>query len=43
MTIADVEPALNEMVAVDGICGVMIVKDGHVGLAGKIPPLVRMN
>jgi ApbE superfamily uncharacterized protein (UPF0280 family) len=40
-TVADVEPALNHLVAVDGISGVMIVKDGHVGLAGKLPPLVK--
>jgi uncharacterized protein len=40
-TVADVEPALNHMVTIDGISGVMIVKDGHVGLAGKLPPLVK--
>ncbi|MBU4121624.1 MAG: UPF0280 family protein [Proteobacteria bacterium] len=42
-TVADVEPALNKMVSVDGVSGVMIVKDGHVGLAGKLPPLVKMR
>jgi uncharacterized protein len=42
-TASDVEPALNKIVAVKGIQGVMIIKDGSVGLAGKLPPLVRMR
>jgi ApbE superfamily uncharacterized protein (UPF0280 family) len=42
-TIDDVEPALNRMAAVEGVSGVMIVKDGHVGLAGKLPPLVKID
>ncbi|MBU0714558.1 MAG: UPF0280 family protein [Verrucomicrobia bacterium] len=41
--ICDVEPALNQMVSIDGVSGVMIVKNGHVGLAGKLPPLVKMR
>ena len=40
-TVADVEPALNHMVSIEGVSGVLIVKDGHVGLAGKLPPLVK--
>jgi ApbE superfamily uncharacterized protein (UPF0280 family) len=40
-TVDDVEPALNKIVSLEGINGVMIVKDGHVGLAGKLPPLVK--
>ena len=37
-TVADVEPALNQMVSIEGVSGVMIVKNGHVGLAGNSPP-----
>ena len=40
-TVADVEPALNHMVSIEGVSGVLIVKDGHVGIAGKLPPLVK--
>jgi len=40
-TVTDVEPALNRMVSIEGVSGVLIVKDGHVGLAGNLPPLVK--
>lgn len=40
-TVADVEQALTDIVSIKGVCGVLIVKDGHVGLAGKLPPLVK--
>jgi len=40
-TTDDVEPTLNKIAAIDGIDGVLIVKDGQVGLAGKLPPLVK--
>lgn len=39
----DVEPALNRIVAIDGIQGVLIVKDEHIGMAGKLPPLVKIK
>jgi ApbE superfamily uncharacterized protein (UPF0280 family) len=42
-TVEDVEKALDTMVAVAGVIGLLIVKDGHVGLAGRVPPLVRMG
>ena len=42
-TVEDVEKALDTMVAVEGVSGLLIVKDGHVGLAGRVPPLVRMG
>jgi hypothetical protein len=42
-SVSDVEPALNRIVSIEGISGVMIVKDGHTGLAGKLPPLVKMR
>ena len=40
-TVDDVERALNDIVSIEGVSGVLIVKDGHVGLAGKLPPLVK--
>jgi hypothetical protein len=40
-TVDDVEQALNTIAAIEGIDGVMIVKDGNIGLAGKLPPLVK--
>jgi ApbE superfamily uncharacterized protein (UPF0280 family) len=39
----DVEPTLNRVAAIDGIDGVLIVKDEHIGMAGKLPPLVKIN
>ena len=42
-TVSDVEPALNQIVSIEGISGVMIIKDGHTGLAGKLPSLVKMR
>jgi uncharacterized protein len=42
-TVDDVEPALDRIVSIAGISGVMIVKDGHAGLAGKLPPLVKTS
>jgi uncharacterized protein len=40
-TIDDVEPTLNRIAGIEGIDGVVIVKDGQVGLAGKLPPFVK--
>jgi len=39
----DIDPTLENITAIEGIDGVMIVKDGRVGLAGKLPPLVRIK
>lgn len=39
----DVEAALNHIAGIAGIDGVLIVKDGHVGLAGKLPPLTKRS
>lgn len=43
MVVGDVAPALDRIVSIAGVSGVMIVKDGHTGLAGKLPPLVKMG
>ncbi len=37
----DVERALETIVAIEGIEGALIVKDGRVGIAGNLPELVR--
>ena len=39
----DVEASLNQIADIEGIDGIMIVKDGHVGLAGKLPSLIRTS
>jgi ApbE superfamily uncharacterized protein (UPF0280 family) len=38
---ADVDSALERVMAVSGVRGVLIVKDDRVGLAGRLPRLVR--
>ena len=39
----DVEPTLNRIVAIDGVDGVLIVKDNQFGMAGHLPPLVKIH
>lgn len=39
----DVNPALNRIAAIEGIDGVVIVKNDKVGLAGNLPPLVKIK
>ncbi|MCD6392645.1 MAG: UPF0280 family protein [Planctomycetes bacterium] len=41
-TVADVDAALERIAVIEGIDGVMIVKNDHVGLAGRLPPLVKI-
>jgi uncharacterized protein len=36
----DVEPALAKVLAIPGVEGVLIIRDGRVGVAGDLPPLV---
>jgi len=40
-TAADVNAALNRIAAIEGVTGVLIVKDDQVGLAGRLPSLVQ--
>jgi len=40
-TAADVNAALNRIAAIEGVAGVLIVKDDQVGLAGRLPSLVQ--
>ena len=42
-TVADVDAALERIAAIEGIDGVMIVKNDHIGLAGRLPPLVKIE
>jgi len=37
----DIEPVLNRIMAIKGIRGILIVKSGQVGVAGKLPEMVR--
>jgi ApbE superfamily uncharacterized protein (UPF0280 family) len=41
--VEDVDPALERIAAIDGIDGVMIIKDDRVGLAGRLPQLVNVK
>lgn len=38
---ADIDAALERVMAIPGIAGVLLVKNERVGLAGNLPPLVR--
>lgn len=40
-TVDDVNPAVKRIVDIEGIDGVLIVKDDRIGLAGRLPSLVR--
>jgi ApbE superfamily uncharacterized protein (UPF0280 family) len=40
-TVDDVDAALERIAGIEGIDGVMIVKDDRVGMAGRLPKLVR--
>jgi len=42
-TIADVDSALERIAGIEGVDGVVIVKDDRVGLAGHLPKLVKMR
>jgi len=41
-TVEDVDAALERIVAIDGIDGLVVIKDDRVGLAGHLPLLVRL-
>ena len=42
-TVDDIDPALENIAGIEGVDGVMIIKGDRVGLAGKLPPLVRIK
>jgi len=39
----DVNPTLERIAALPGIDGILIIKNDRVGLAGKLPPLVKIR
>ena len=39
----DVDRAIERIAAIEGVEGVLIVKDDRVGLAGRLPPLVKIT
>jgi ApbE superfamily uncharacterized protein (UPF0280 family) len=41
-TVEDVNPALEQIAAIAGIRGVMIIKADRVGMAGRLPRLVKL-
>jgi ApbE superfamily uncharacterized protein (UPF0280 family) len=42
-TVEDVDTALERITAIKGIEGVVIIKNNQVGLAGQLPPLVKVS
>ena len=42
-TADDVDRAIERIAAIEGVEGVLIVKDDRVGLAGHLPPLVKIR
>ncbi len=42
-TVDDIDPALENISAIEGVDGVMIIKGDRIGLAGKLPPLVKVK
>ena len=40
---SDIDKALEAIMAIAGIAGVLIVKNERVGLAGQLPPLVKVR
>jgi len=41
--VEDVDSALERIAGIEGIDGIVIVKDDRVGLAGDLPPLVKLR
>lgn len=39
----DIESALNVILDIEGVDGVLIVNNGQVGMAGRLPPLVKVR
>jgi len=42
-TVDDIDPALENIAGIEGVDGVMIIKGDRIGLAGKLPPLVKIK
>ena len=42
-TVDNIDPTLENIAGIEGVDGVMIIKGDQIGLAGKLPPLVRIK
>ncbi len=42
-TIDDIDMSLEHINTIDGVDGVLIIKDDRIGLAGKLPPIVKIQ
>ena len=42
-TVDDIDSALENIAGIEGVEGVIIIKGARVGLAGKLPPLVKIK
>ncbi|MHC4333735.1 MAG: hypothetical protein ACYSUV_08285 [Planctomycetota bacterium] len=42
-TVEDVDSALERIAAIEGVEGVVIIKNDRLGLAGQLPPLVKIQ
>ena len=42
-TVDDVDAALEQISKIEGVDGIMLIKDDHVGMAGRLPKLVRTS
>jgi ApbE superfamily uncharacterized protein (UPF0280 family) len=42
-TVEDVDAALEQILRIEGVAGVMLVKDDRVGLAGHLPRLTKTD
>jgi ApbE superfamily uncharacterized protein (UPF0280 family) len=40
-TVEDIDRALNKIMAIPGVQGVLLVKNDRVGLMGRLPRLIR--
>jgi ApbE superfamily uncharacterized protein (UPF0280 family) len=41
--VGDIDPALENIARIEGVDGVLIVKGSRVGIAGKLPPLIKLK
>jgi ApbE superfamily uncharacterized protein (UPF0280 family) len=42
-SVENVDATLEQIAAIEGVNGVMIVKDARIGLAGQLPSLVKIK
>ena len=42
-SVEDIDRTLREVLKIEGVLGVILVKDDHVGMAGHLPPLIKVR